>query len=84
MNNQSSGLKIVRSIAETITQSPIQIQETRGEHTILITLRAKKRDLKYLIGRNGETSRALQTILRNIGGKERCRYILDIGSLPSH
>lgn len=62
------------------------IEGKRDELGILLTIRVSERDMGKLIGKGGQTVKALRTLIRIIGGNASERVnlkILEPGSAPS-
>ncbi|MBI5754666.1 KH domain-containing protein [Candidatus Peregrinibacteria bacterium] len=56
----------------------VEITRTVDEMGVLITLKVNKEDMGKIIGKNGQTAKALRTLLRIIGSKHNARVNLKI------
>jgi len=56
----------------------IQINEIKGERTVVLELRVGKGDMGKVIGRHGQTAGALRTLLRAASAKNGKRFLLEI------
>ncbi|MBI2453499.1 KH domain-containing protein [Candidatus Peregrinibacteria bacterium] len=67
-------------VTKQIVEFPDQIEITRtvDEMGVLITLKVGKDDMGKIIGKNGQTAKALRTLLRIIGSKNKARVNLKI------
>lgn len=66
----------------------VKVERTIDERGVLLTLHINQSDMGYVIGREGQTARALRTLLRIVGAKSNARVNLKIfepeGSRPPH
>ena len=71
---------LVSTIAQALVDHPemVTVTEIQGENTTVLKLGVAKTDLGKIIGRRGNTAKALRTILSAASGKKGKRYILDI------
>ncbi len=64
----------------------VKTERTIDERGVLITLHVNPEDMGQIIGRQGQTARALRTLLRVVGAKNNARVNLKIyepeGSRP--
>ena len=58
--------------------SDVRTERTVDERGVLITLFTNPEDMGYVIGRQGQTARALRTLLRIVGAKHNARVNLKI------
>lgn len=58
--------------------SDVKTERTVDERGVLITLHINPADMGYVIGRSGQTARALRTLLRIVGAKNDARVNLKI------
>ena len=67
-------------VTKQIVEYPDQVEITRtvDEMGVLITLKVGKDDMGKIIGKNGQTAKALRTLLRIIGSKNKARVNLKI------
>ncbi len=56
----------------------VKTERTVDEMGVLITLHVNQEDMGYVIGRSGQTARALRTLLRVVGAKNNARVNLKI------
>jgi len=70
---------IVR-IAEALVDHPemVSVDEVQGEHTTVLKLNVDKSDLGKVIGKKGNTARAIRTLLSAASGKTKKRHVLEI------
>ena len=66
----------------------VKVDRTVDEMGVLITLDVNKEDMGKIIGRNGNTAKAIRTLLRVVGMKNQARVNLKInepeGSTRTH
>jgi len=67
-------------ITKAIVNHPgdVKTERTVDERGVLITLHIHPEDMGYVIGREGQTARALRTLLRIVGAKNNARVNLKI------
>lgn len=70
----------VEHVVKAIVNNPkdVKAERTVDERGVLITLHINPEDMGYVIGREGQTARALRTLLRIVGAKENARVNLKI------
>ncbi len=70
----------VESTVKAIVNYPndVRTERTVDERGVLITLFTNPEDMGYVIGRQGQTARALRTLLRIVGAKHNARVNLKI------
>jgi predicted RNA-binding protein YlqC (UPF0109 family) len=70
----------VEYVVKQIVQFPDQVEVTRtvDEMGVLITLKVSKEDMGKIIGKAGQTAKALRVLLRVIGSKNNARVNLKI------
>ena len=75
-----AGLSFLRYVLEALVddRDQLQIDATIDELGILLTVRVSDRDMGKLIGKGGQTVKALRTLLRIIGGNTSQRINLKI------
>lgn len=73
-------LEFVEFIVRQIVESPdeIEIDRTVDEMGVLITLKVGKEDMGKIIGKSGQTAKAIRILLRIIGSKNNMRVNLKI------
>jgi len=75
------GMKeLVTDIAKALVDSPeeVHVNEVAGEKTTVLELGVAKTDLGKVIGKQGQTARAMRTILSASGTKLGKRVVLEI------
>ena len=74
------GLSFLRYVLESIIEDKdaLHIESKIDELGILLTVRVSERDMGKLIGKGGQTVKALRTLLRLIGGNAQQRVNLKI------
>ncbi|RMF88270.1 MAG: KH domain-containing protein [Nitrospinota bacterium] len=72
--------ELVEQIVKAMVDYPsaVEIQEVRGETTIVIELRVAKEDAGKIIGRKGRNAEAIRTILSAAGAKAKKKVELQI------
>ena len=72
--------EFVEYIARAIVNHPedVKTERTVDERGVLITLHINQEDMGYVIGRQGQTARAMRTLLRIVGAKSNARVNLKI------
>ena|SRR3989338_23142 len=67
-------------IVKQIVDDPDSVEVTRSvdEMGVLITLKVNKNDMGKIIGKSGQTAKALRILLRIIGSKNNARVNLKI------
>lgn len=72
--------EFVEYIVRGIVNHPDDVKTERivDERGVLITLHINPEDMGYVIGRQGQTARAVRTLLKIVGAKENARVNLKI------
>lgn len=72
--------EFVEYIVRGIVNNPDDVRTERivDERGVLITLHINPEDMGYVIGRQGQTARAIRTLLKIVGAKENARVNLKI------
>lgn len=72
--------EFVEYIIRGIVNHPDDVRTERivDERGVLITLHINPEDMGYVIGRQGQTARAVRTLLKIVGAKENARVNLKI------
>jgi len=72
--------EFVDYVVRAIVNNPDAVKSTRtvDERGVLITLDVDPSDMGYVIGRQGQTARALRTLLKIVGAKNNARVNLKI------
>ncbi len=70
----------VEYVVKALVDRPEDVKSDRtvDEMGVLITLRVNPQDLGQVIGRQGQTAKALRTLLRVVGAKNHARVNLKI------
>ena len=71
-------------VVKAIVNHPDEVKTTRtvDERGVLITLDLNPTDMGYVIGRRGQTARAVRTLLKVVGAKNNARVNLKINEPP--
>lgn len=77
---QLPGLDFLRFVLDAIVEdkSELSIEGTVDDLGILLTVKVSDRDMGKLIGKSGQTIKALRTLLRIIGGNSNQRVNLKV------
>ncbi len=72
--------QFLEMVVKAIVNNPdgVQITRTVDEMGVLLTLKVDPQDMGYVIGRQGQTARALRTLLKMVGAKASARVNLKI------
>lgn len=72
--------EFVETIVRAIVNHPTDVSTERivDERGVLITLHINQEDMGYVIGRQGQTARAIRTLLKIVGAKANARVNLKI------
>lgn len=72
--------QFVETVVQAIVSHPEDVTTERkvDEMGVLITLHINPEDMGYVIGRDGQTARAIRTLLRIVGAKNNARVNLKI------
>lgn len=72
--------EFVEQIVKTIVAHPEDVKTERSvdERGVLITLHINPEDMGYVIGRQGQTARAIRTLTKIVGAKNNARVNLKI------
>ena len=88
MADREQDQEFVEYIVRNIVNHPDDVRTERivDERGVLITLFINQEDMGYVIGRQGQTARAVRTLLKIVGAKNNSRVNLKIfepeGSRP--
>ena len=71
---------LIEQIAKALVDKPeeVSIAEVEGERTSVFELRVDKSDIGKIIGKQGNTARAIRTIISAAGTKLGKRCVLEI------
>lgn len=80
MAETHSDQEFVEMLVKAIVQHPndVRTDRTVDEMGVLITLHINPADMGYVIGRQGQTARAIRTLLKIVGAKNNARVNLKI------
>lgn len=72
--------EILKTVVRAIVEKPeeVQVTESQDDMGILLTLDVNPEDIGKVIGRNGNTAKALRSILRVVGMTENARVSLKV------
>ena len=72
--------EFVETLVRAIVGNPddVKTERTVDEMGVLITLHLHPDDMGYVIGRQGQTARAIRTLLKIVGAKNNARVNLKI------
>lgn len=72
--------EFIEYIVKAIVAHPedVKTERTVDEMGVLLTLHINSEDMGYIIGRQGQTARALRTLLKIVGAKNNARINLKI------
>lgn len=72
--------KFIEDVVRAIVNNPDKVKTSRiiDERGVLITLDVDPSDMGYVIGRSGQTARALRVLLKIVGAKNNARVNLKI------
>ncbi len=78
--NQTNDKIFLENLVRSLVNYPdnVKVQRTVDEMGVLLTLDVHPDDMKQVIGREGNTAKAIRTLLRIIGMKENARVNLKI------
>lgn len=73
-------VKFLEFVVKTLVENPddVRINRTVDEMGVLMTLDVNKDDMGKIIGREGNTAKAIRTLLRVVGMKNNARVNLKI------
>ncbi len=71
---------LIEQMVKALVDRPeeVSVSEVAGERTIVFELRVVKSDIGKVIGKQGNTARAMRTILSAAGSKLGKRCVLEI------
>lgn len=72
--------EFVESIVREIVANPndVRVDRTVDERGVLLTLNVNVADIGYVIGKQGQTARAIRTLAKIVGAKNNARVNLKI------
>jgi len=80
MAKQEKDQEFIEYVVKMLVDRPEDVKTDRSvdEMGVLITLKVNPQDLGQVIGRQGQTAKALRTLLRVVGAKNHARVNLKI------
>ena len=80
MAEQQRDQAFVEYVVRAIVNHPedVRAERTVDERGVLLTLHVNQEDMGYVIGRQGQTARALRILLKIVGAKDDARVNLKI------
>jgi len=80
MAEQNADQLFIENLVKAIVSHPEDVTTERqvDEMGVLITLHINPSDMGYVIGRQGQTARAIRTLLKIVGAKNNARVNLRI------
>lgn len=80
MSENFQDQEFVEFIVKSIVDNPsdVVVERTVDERGVLLTLKVNPKDMGYVIGRQGQSARALRTLLRIVGVRNNARVNLKI------
>ncbi|NCO05258.1 MAG: KH domain-containing protein [Candidatus Magasanikbacteria bacterium] len=75
-----SDQEFLELVVKAIVNNPdgVKVDRTVDERGVLLTLDVDPSDMGYVIGRQGQTARAIRTLLKIVGAKHNARVNLKI------
>jgi predicted RNA-binding protein YlqC (UPF0109 family) len=72
--------ELISNIVKALVDHPemVVVSEVSGENTSVLKLSVAKSDIGIVIGKKGNTARAIRTLLHAAAGKTKKRYLLEI------
>jgi len=72
--------EFVEQVVKAIVSHPedVSTDRTVDERGVLITLKINQEDMGYVIGRKGQTARAIRTLVKIVGAQNNARVNLKI------
>jgi uncharacterized protein len=76
--------EFIEFVVKAISDNPEDVKTTRtvDEMGVLLTLKVNPSDMGKIIGKDGATAKALRTLLRVVGAKNRARINFKIEEPP--
>lgn len=73
-------IKFLQFVAESVVANPeeINIESKTDERGVLLTLHVAPPDVGRIIGREGQTARAIRTLLKAVGMQEGARVAMRV------
>ena len=72
--------ELIETIVKSLVDQPddVQINIIKGEKTSVIELSVAKDDLGKVIGKGGQTARAIRILMQAVSARQRKRAVLEI------
>jgi len=72
--------EFIEFIARALVDNPdnVEVSEVEGEKTTVYELRVAQEDLGKVIGRKGQTAKAIRTLIAAVSAKKGKRALLEI------
>ena len=72
--------ELIKLIAQALVDNPdrVEVDEVKGEQTLVIELKVAKEDMGKVIGKQGRTAQAMRTILSAASMKFNKHAVLEI------
>ncbi|MDD2758535.1 MAG: KH domain-containing protein [Patescibacteria group bacterium] len=76
----NSDQQFLETVVKAIVNNPndVKVERVIDERGVLLTLDVNPSDMGYVIGRSGQTARAVRTLLKIVGAKNNARVNLKI------
>lgn len=80
MAEKNADQEFLEFVTKALVANPkdVKVERTIDERGVLLTLHINPSDMGAVIGRGGQTARALRTLLRVVGAKNNARVNLKI------
>lgn len=80
MAGKQQDQEFVEYVVKAIVNHPedVKVERTVDDRGVLLTLHINQEDMGYVIGRQGQTARALRILLKTVGAKDDARVNLKI------
>ncbi|HMO78646.1 MAG TPA: KH domain-containing protein [Candidatus Paceibacterota bacterium] len=80
MSDKELDYQFLEYVVKTLVDNPndVKIERTVDEMGVLLTLNVNSADMGKIIGRDGNTAKAIRTLLRVVGMKNNARVNLKI------
>lgn len=80
MTQQFADAEFLESVVKALVENPddVKVDRTVDEMGVLITLQVNQKDMGTVVGRSGNTAKAIRTLLRVVGMKNNARVNLKI------
>ncbi len=72
--------EFVEQIVKALVDNPdlVALKEIQGERTLILELRVAPGDLGKVIGKGGQTARAIRILMQAVSARQRKRAVLEI------